>query len=54
MENHTNLRERRLLEAVDQLTNENQNHLLGVLEALFHAQNEEGMAASELETVPRQ
>jgi len=52
--NSTELREKRLHEAVDQLTDENQSHLLGVLEALFHIQNEEWMVASELETVPRQ
>jgi len=39
-ENHMDLRESKLLEAVDQLTDENQSHLLGVLEALFFAQNE--------------
>jgi len=40
MRNPTDLREGQLLEAVDQLTDENQSHLLGVLEALFFAQNE--------------
>jgi len=38
-----------LLEAVDRLTDENQSHLLGVLEALFFAQNEGETAVLEPE-----
>jgi len=49
MENHTDLRERQLFEAIDQLTDENQSHLLGVLEALFFAQGEGEMAVLEPE-----
>jgi len=45
MENHTDLREKQLHEAIEQLTDENQSHLLGVLEALFFAQSD-GEAAT--------
>ena len=40
MESHTELREMQLHEAIEQLTDENQSRILGVLEALFFAQHE--------------
>jgi len=40
-------RKKQLHEAVEQLSDENQSHLLGVLEALYFAQNERGMTTSE-------
>jgi|GEM_PF-1841096 len=52
MESSTGLREKQLHEAVEQLTDENQDRLLGVLEALFFAQNEGEMVVLEPEAVP--
>ena len=52
MKSSMDLREKQLYEFVEQLTSENQSHLLGVLEALYFIQNEKEMTAPELETVP--
>ena len=43
---------KQLHEAVEQLTDENQSYLLGVLEALYFAQNEREMTALELDITP--
>jgi len=51
MENSTDLRENRLREAVERLTDENQSRLLGVLEALFFVQGEGETPAPEPEAV---
>jgi len=40
-----------LYEAVEQLSDENQSHLLGVLEALYFVQNEREGAAIEQKAV---
>jgi len=48
-ENSMDMRKERLCEAVEQLTDENLNHLLGALEALSFAQRETEPAVSESE-----
>jgi len=45
-------RKKQLHEAVEQLSDENQSHLLGVLEALYFVQNEREIATPELEATP--
>jgi len=50
----TELRERQLHEAVDQLTDENQSYLLGVLEALLFLQDESDISDLEPETTQPQ
>ena len=50
----TELRERQLHEAVDQLTDENQSYLLGVLEALLFLQDESDISDLEPETTQQQ
>jgi len=52
MTSSMNTGQKQLHEAVEQLTDENQSHLLGVLEALYFAQNESEMAAPEPEATP--
>ena len=47
------LRETRLREAVEQLTDESQSHLLGALEALYYAQGQAEAAALEPEAAQR-
>ena len=52
MKNQTKQGKERLRKAVEKLTDENQNRLLGVLEALFFAQNrQETEAPGFLEAV---
>ena len=52
MRNQTEQGKERLRKAVEKLTDENQNRLLGVLEALFFAQNrQETEAPGSLEAV---
>ncbi|MCL2232061.1 MAG: hypothetical protein FWB99_03190 [Treponema sp.] len=46
-----NLKEKQLYEAVEELSDENQSHLLGVLEALYFVQNEREGAAIEQKAV---
>lgn len=45
---------KQLCEAVEQLNDENQSHLLGVLEALYFVQNEREASALELEAAQEQ
>jgi len=47
-----NLKEKQLHEAIEQLSDENQSHLLGVLEALYFVQNEREITTPELEAAP--